>query len=167
MCLDTDVTDMTTAWVTTMSTHPAAVINPLNAACNEGYIPDRLYFLENPSVTGIIDEVIEKASTVVEAYADQEPELDRTVLQAENDYLGIVDHFRTAISDTREEDGTVAVDVTPGRKFMSAIAFQSGIQFEADHVYYYHVKNTEFYGRVYPDVPRPAGELVDFHEVFQ
>lgn len=158
---------MVNAWVTTMSTHPAAVLNPLNAACNEGFVPDRLYFLENPSVSGIMDDVLGKASSVVKAYSDHEPTIERTVLEAENDYRGIVDHFRGGITETRERDGIVAVDVTPGRKFMSAIAFQSGIQFGADRVYYFHVKDNEFYGRLYPEVPRPAAELVDFQEVFE
>jgi hypothetical protein len=56
--------------------------------------------------------------------------------------------------------------VTPGRKFMSAIAFQAGIQFDADHVFYLYIVNNQFYGRLYPDVPRPMVELVDFQEVF-
>ena len=50
---------------------------------------------------------------------------------------------------------------------MSAIAFQAGIQFEADHVYYLYVSNNRFYGRLYPYVPRPVVDLVDFQEVFQ
>lgn len=150
-----------------MSTNPAAVINPLNAACNRGFVPDRLYFLENPSVSKIIDDVVEMSTSVVEAYAGIEPTIERTNLEQETEYVGIVDHFRNGIEETHSQEGAVAVDVTPGRKFMSAIAFQSGIQFEADHVFYYHVKDTEFYGRLYPDVPRPAAELVDFHEVFK
>lgn len=150
-----------------MSTNPAAVINPLNAACNHGYVPDRLYLLENPSVSDTIEGVIEKCGSVVEAYSSNEPTIERTILDSETDYLGIVQHFRSAIESTHTENGTVAVDLTPGRKFMSAIAFQSGIQFGADHVFYFHVKGTEFYGRLYPDVPRPAAELVDFQEVFE
>jgi len=43
---------------------------------------------------------------------------------------------------------------------------QAGIQFEADHVFYLYVSNNRFYGRLYPDVPRPVVELVDFQEVF-
>ena len=70
------------------------------------------------------------------------------------------------IARIQADGGTAAVDVTPGRKFMSAIAFQAEIQLNADHVFYLYVSNNRFYGRLYPDVPRPVVELIDFQEVF-
>ena len=39
---------MVRAWVTNSSTTLEAMINPLNAVCDSGYIPNRLYLLENP-----------------------------------------------------------------------------------------------------------------------
>jgi CRISPR/Cas system-associated protein Csm6 len=103
---------------------------------------------------------------VVVEYGGKDPQLSVTHLDAETDFQGIVEHFREPIARIHDEGGTAAVDVTPGRKFMSAIAFQAGIQFEADHVFYLYVSNNRFYGRLYPDVPRPVVELVDFQEVF-
>lgn len=32
----------------------------------------------------------------------------------------------------------IAVDVTLARKFMSAITFQAGFRFDADHVFYFY-----------------------------
>jgi len=49
---------------------------------------------------------------------------------------------------------------------MSVIAFQAEIQFKADHVFYIYVSNNRFYGWLYPDVPKPVVDLVDFQEVF-
>jgi len=103
---------------------------------------------------------------VVVEYGGDQPELSVTSLESETDFQGIVEHFREPMQRIKEEGGTAAIDVTPGRKFMSAIAFQAGIQFEADHVYYLYVSNNRFYGRLYPDVPNPVVELVDFQEVF-
>jgi hypothetical protein len=157
---------MVDTWLTTMSTHPEAVINPLAAACEDGFLPDELHVLENPGVGEQFDRITSMMERVVIEYGGDGPELLVTHLDAETDFQRIVEHFRDPIDRLREEEGTVAVDVTPGRKFMSAIAFQAGIQFDADHVFYLYISNNRFYGRLYPDVPRPVAELFDFTEVF-
>ncbi|MFC5973969.1 hypothetical protein ACFPYI_21830 [Halomarina salina] len=149
-----------------MSTNLEAVINPLIAGCDEGFIPDELHVTKNPGVSEQFDDITAMMERVVIEYGGDAPELFVTQLEEETDFHGIVDHFRAPIARVQEEGGTTAVDVTPGRKFMSAIAFQAGIQFEADHVYYLYVSNNQFYGRLYPDVPRPVAEFFDFQEVF-
>jgi hypothetical protein len=157
---------MTQAWITTMSTHLEAVVNPLAAACEDGFLPDELYVLENPGIGDQFDEITSMMERVVVEYGGDDPDLSVTHLDEETDFQRIVDHFRGPISQVRGDDGTVAVDVTPGRKFMSAIAFQAGIQFEADHVFYLYLAESQFYGRIYADVPKPTVELIDFQEVF-
>ena len=126
---------MVQAWITTMSTHLEAVVNPLAAACEEGYLPDELHVLENPGVGDRFDDITSMMERVVVEYGGDDPELSITHLDEETDVHRIVDHFREPIARFQDEDGTAAVDVTPGRKFMSAIAFQAGVQYEADHVF--------------------------------
>jgi hypothetical protein len=163
---------VTDTWLTTMSTNPEAVVNPLAAACRDGFVPDALHVLKNPGVGERFDDFVAMMQATVAAHeatvgdddAD-EPTVEPTVIDDETDFRAIVEHFRDPIRAAGEDD-RVAVDVTPGRKFMSALAFQSGVQFGADHVFYLYVSNTQFYGRLYPDMPRPASELVDFGEVF-
>jgi hypothetical protein len=156
---------MTRHWVTTGSTNAEAVVNPLAAACTvEGYVPDEIHLLANPGVQSSINRIVDLCETVVHAF-DGNPKMHMNSLEAETDFPAIVDHFRTVIRTVNEED-TVAVDVTPGRKFMSAIAFQAGIQLEADHVFYLLVDSGDLFGRVYADLPRTATTLYDFCEVF-
>lgn len=158
---------MSKYWVTTGSTNPEAVVNPLAAACTEwGYVPDRIYLLGNPGVADQLDRITDLTETIVEAYDGDEPEIQITALNSETDFQDVVAHFKTAITDARDADGEVVVDVTPGRKFMSAIAFQSGIKFGADRVCYLHVHSGELFGRVYADLPRSGTTLYDFTEVF-
>lgn len=156
---------MTDAWLTTMSTNLEAVINPLAAACEEGFLPDELYVLENPGVSEQFDDITSMMERVVIEYGGEAPTLSVTHLDAETEFQRIVEHFQKPIAQIHEDGGTAAVDVTPGRKFMSAIAFQAGIQFDADHVFYLYIGNNQFYGRLYPDVPRPVLNLFDFTEV--
>ncbi|WP_255198518.1 CRISPR-associated ring nuclease [Halorarius litoreus] len=154
-------------WVTTGSTNPEAVVNPLAAACTEwGYEPDRVFLLGNPGVADQLDRIASLAATIIEAHSGETPDIQRTELDSETDFQAVVDHFRAAIEAARADGGEVVVDITPGRKFMSAIAFQAGIQFGADRVAYLHVHSGRLFGRVYADLPRSGTTLYDFTEVF-
>jgi hypothetical protein len=140
------------------------ILNPLMAACDEGYVPDEVQVLTNPDVADTVSVACEHIEVVIDAYGG-EAEIEQVELLEETDFEEIVHYYRSAIQDARETGATVAVDITPGRKFMSAIAFQAGIQFDADHVYYFHRKAGGYYGQFYPEIPRTATDLIDFTEV--
>lgn len=148
-----------------MSTHPESVVNPLIAACESGYVPTKIRLLSNPSVDYQVETVSDLFEAATTAYGHQSTDLSITDLEKETDFAEIVEHFRSPI-EAADEGSTVAVDVTPGRKFMSAIAFQAGIQFEADHVYYLHLDSADYFGQVYSTIPRSATNLIDFRELF-
>jgi hypothetical protein len=155
-------------WITTASPTIEAVVNPLAAACAEHeYVPDVVRILRNPGVRTESEHALEMIGTIVEAHTGTTPEVDPVTIDSETNFEDIVDYHRASIEAAREEDATVAIDVTPGRKFMSAIAFQAGIQFEADHVFYLYLDSSDYYSRIYPDIPSPAVNLVDFAEVFR
>lgn len=156
---------MTQYWITTGSTNPEAVANPLAAACTEqAYVPDEIRLLSNPGVRDHIERTTDLLETVVDAHGGA-ASLDITRLEDETNFHAIVEHFRSTVEDAEASD-TIAFDVTPGRKFMSAIAFQAGFQFDIDHVFYLHVASGALFGRVYPDLPQTATTLYDFREVF-
>ncbi|MDG5777852.1 hypothetical protein VB773_19970 [Haloarculaceae archaeon H-GB2-1] len=157
---------MNRAWVTSMSPNVEAVANPLAAACETGYIPDEIYILENPGLSDYLDRVISMLECLVIEYGGERPKTAVTSLDSETEFEQIVEHYRAPVLATRDVDGTVAVDVTPGRKFMSAIAFQAGIKYDAEHVFYLYLSEGQFYGRIFPDVPNPSLNLIDFQEVF-
>jgi hypothetical protein len=140
------------------------VVNSLNAACEEGYVPDTLCLLVNPKVTDQVGRITALSEAIVEAYGGGELDVRLTYLEEETDFGGVVDHYRDAIAGARDGGERVAVDVTPGRKYMSAIAFQAGIQFEADHVFYLLVESNRYYSLLYPEIPRSGLDLIDFAE---
>lgn len=155
---------MPTAWITTSSTHVEAVVNSLNAACDRGFVPDELHLIENPGVTEQVDRALALATTIITAYDGDEPEIHLTALDSEVEFDRIHTHVRDAIERVHDDGGEVAVDITPGRKFMSAIAFAAGLRYEADHVFYFYLGSPEYFGRLYPDMPRTATHLYDFTE---
>jgi hypothetical protein len=161
---------MDNVWVSSGSTTVEAMVNPINAACagdgiEEAFVPDTVYFCDNPGLGDALSEATAITRTVLERYGVEEPTVEVTEIDHETDFGGIVSHFRTAIDSAAEANASVAVDVTPGRKFMSVIAFNAGTTFDADHVFYFYLTSSEYYSRVYPEIPKPAAELYDFTEV--
>ncbi len=154
---------MSRYWVTCGTPTIPGILNPMTAACDRGFVPDKIHILSNPPVMEYVEESTELMTEVVTSYGGG---AETTVheLSHETDFTSIVDYYRTQVEQSADDD-EVAIDVTPGRKFMSAIAFQAGIQFGADHVYYFHRKAGGYYGQFYPEIPRTATDLIDFTEV--
>jgi len=155
---------MSATWVTTSSTNVEAMVNSFTAACDRGYLPSHCYFLENPVVEAAIQEAIEHTRVVVETYGGEPPEYHLTSIEDEVEFDRIRTHVRDAIEDVRSRGDEVAVDITPGRKFMSAIAFAAGMRYDADHVFYFYLSSPDHYGSLYPAIPRTATHLYDFTE---
>jgi len=161
---------MDSVWVSSGSTTIEAMVNPIAAACagdgiEDAYIPDTVYFLDNPGLGDTLSEVQAITRTILQQHGVADPTVETTHIEHETDFAGIVSHFQSAIEDAHAAGADVAVDVTPGRKFMSVIAFNAGTTYDADHVFYFYLKSSDYYSRVYPEIPKPAAELYDFTEV--
>ena len=154
---------MDTRWLTIASPTTEAVANPLIAACDKGIVPDEIQLLSNPGMDGAVSVLQPLLEDIVVEY-NSEATVRVQSLNAETEYHEIVSFFVDGITDAQNQSASVAVDFTPGRKFMSAIAFQAGLQYNADHVFYLHLQATD-YGHSYPDIPRSSAKLVDFTEV--
>lgn len=155
---------MARIWVTNGTPTMPGILNPMTAACDRGYVPDEVWILSNPGVADPVAEAAERLEVIIEAYGG-----DGTVstydLDDETEFRRIIDFHRSTIEAARENGDQVAIDFTPGRKFMSAIAFQAGFKFDADHVFYFHRKAGGYYGQFYAEIPRTATDLIDFKEV--
>lgn len=155
---------MTRIWVTNGTPTIPGLLNPLAAACDAGYLPDEARILSNPGVAESVATASEMFEAIIDAYGG-DASVSAHRLDTETEFRGIIDFYRTAIEAAHENGDTIAVDVTPGRKFMSAIAFQAGFRFGADHVFYFHRKSGAYRGDLYAEIPRTATELIDFTEV--
>jgi len=161
---------MEQVWISSGSTTIEAMVNPIAAACvgdgiEEPFIPDTVYFLSNPGLDDSIDVAGDLVQTLLEQHGVDEPEIKVSVIDHETEFDAIVGHYRGAIETARDAGAQIAVDVTPGRKFMSVIAFNAGTTFGVDHIFYFYLKSSEYYSRIYPDIPKPSAELYDFTKV--
>ena len=155
---------MAQIWLTNGTPTMPGILNPLTAACDRGYIPDKARVLSNPGVADSVAEATDRFELIVKAYGG-DADVSDYELEDETDFRSIIEFYRSTIETARESGDTIAVDVTPGRKFMSAIAFQAGFKFGADHVFYFHRKAGGYYGKYYAEIPRTATDLIDFKEV--
>lgn len=156
---------MRTFWITNGSTSVAPVVNPLIAACRREYLPTDIYVLDNPAIGDVTAAATSLMKTVVTAHGGSEPTIQVEHVEDELDFRAIVEYVQSAIEAGRTVDAEVAVDVTPGRKFWSIIAFRAGDRADVDHLFYAHVISSEYFGESYPTIPRTATKLVDFTEV--
>ncbi|NHN41838.1 hypothetical protein G9C85_09370 [Halorubellus sp. JP-L1] len=149
-------------WVTCESTTFESMVNPLAGACSEGFVPDEYIILSNEAIRDNVERATALAERIVAEY-DESLETTVESLDDERDLEAIVSFFKDNLD--APPSGETAVDVTPGRKFMSAIAFQAGMQYGADHVYYLFLDSADYYGHIYDDIPDPAVDLIDFTAV--
>lgn len=155
---------MARMWITTGSTTFDAMVNPITAACQQGYVPDTILLLENPGVSDVVDRAVGTITETISAYGTADPEIDITTLETETAFDRVLTHLTDGIEAATEADDAVAVDITPGRKFMSAIAFAAGMRYDADHVFYLYMNSPSYYGQSYAEIPRTATTLYDFTE---
>lgn len=156
---------MERVWVTNASPTVQAIVDPVAAACEQGYVPTRVHLIENPAVSAESAEARCIVESLVETYGER-PSIETERLDDERDFGAIAEYYQNAVR-AAPDDGEVAIDLTPGRKFMAVMAFQAGRQFEADHIFYLYIHDGAYYGRPYPEIPRTAVELMDFTEVFE
>ena len=161
---------MNNVWVSSGSTTVEAMVNPIAAACagdglDTAFVPDTVYFLDNPGLGDALSDTKVLTRTLLEQYGVESPTIKTGHVDHETDFQGIASHFQRAITDARDASANVAVDVTPGRKFMSVIAFNAGMTYDADHIFYFYLESSEYFSKIYPEIPRTAARLYDFTEI--
>jgi hypothetical protein len=161
---------MNNVWVSSGSTTVEAMVNPIAAACagdglDSKFIPDTVYFLDNPGLGDALSDTKVLTRTLLEQYGVESPTIETGHIDHETDFQGIATHFQDAIAEAHDAAANVAVDVTPGRKFMSVIAFNAGMTYNADHIFYFYLESSDYFSRIYPEIPRTAAKLYDFTEI--
>ena len=156
-------------WFTTIGMSPHAVYNTLWMAYIEhDWHPAKItVFRLTP--TSSKPGIKERLDT---SYQDFEKWLKRfttqydlkTKLEAiycdEEDYETYADLYRKALRDSAGNPR--AIDITPGRKFASAIGMEIGIEEHVDSIFYLHLLDDSYADLPYPQIPRSLVKLVDF-----
>lgn len=156
---------MDRVWITNGSTSVPPIVNALNAACGDGFLPTDIYLLSNDAITEVTNNATSLMKTIVTAHGGKEPTTETEAIDEETDFQAIKQYLETALEAGQAADATIAVDITPGRRFWSIISFQAGLSYDVEHLYYSHVETESYFGECYPTIPRSAVELIDFTEM--
>ena len=154
-------------WITNISTSKFAGINTLWAAImREGFIPERVHLMADEMVKekGYLDAALKGYYCVLSRYGSQKKPIVHDVIEIE--FGALAKKLESIVHEEKSEGNTVAIDMTPGRKYMSAFAMYMGVgadvKHKADRIYYLHVKDLKHHtGQPFPTVPSNLMTLYD------
>jgi hypothetical protein len=88
---------MERVWITNGSTSIGPVVNPLTAACDQGYAPTDIYILDNPRIRDVTESATSLMKTVVTANDADEPSITVETIDNELDFEAIIEYLQSAI----------------------------------------------------------------------
>ncbi len=156
-------------WITNIGRSIYAVINPLWVWCVEGYpIPNEIYLIWNIAVKKELETVIDKITHLYN-FLDISPDIKP--FQIPEDFQGYFREFSKIIDELskRSDVELIVFDMTPGRKFMSAIIAdatirikrlirEKGLKMDAKIVYL-HLYDMAYQNVPFPQIPLPKQHL--------
>ena len=156
---------MTRCWISFVGTSPVAVVNTIWASCKKAhsFIPERVHLIytEGPSGTKKhAEEAKAMISTLLQTYGIKNPEI---ILHAICDKPIFEEYEKLLNSIINGETGEIAIDLTPGRKYMSIFLHHIAMNNEkVDRLFYLLLKDNEYLNELYPVIPYQLQVLFDF-----
>jgi len=143
-------------YITTVGTSPEAVFNPLWYLVEVyDWVPDRVYLLWNDDVREQLEKVKKLIKRLSNAYgvrisvhAGEEERF------SEENPVEFREKVVSLIGSLKHDGHEVIVDITPGRKFMSALLLGAAIVKNADEVTYLHLDDwRDYVGKLLFEIP--------------
>lgn len=153
-------------WITTVGTSSFAVINTLWAACElEGYVPQKVYIVANGKVENEVKVVNDWIERILKGYGSAA--IIERIHADEVDFMNFSRILSNCITEEKKKGNQVAIDMTPGRKFMSAFSMFNGLAKDgADRVYYLHLSDViKYKNRSFIEIPANEQKLYDMKKV--
>ncbi|MFN3690157.1 MAG: hypothetical protein ACK4UU_04445 [Fimbriimonadales bacterium] len=148
------------SWVTVVGWSPTAVVNTIWIACEQDIVPDRVVLLASPnnqSIQQSIETVKRCLRVLLPAFGVKRPSIEQHDID-EDDLIGFKMRLAQVLQSERKYAENLVLDVTAGRKYMSAFGLSQGrrTDLKLEKVYYNHLLE-----QCYVDVPHP---LIPRHE---
>ncbi|MEE9378978.1 MAG: CRISPR-associated ring nuclease [Candidatus Lokiarchaeia archaeon] len=157
-------------WISTVGWSAFAVINPLWAACcSEGdkqFIPEKVILLNNAFSNKIVEKNIEIVkdwiNRILTEYGVEEPIIE--LIDADEDNMNkFTDIFKKVMEKYKND--IIAIDMTPGRKFMSSIAMNVAMLYKVNKLFYLHLWGREYQNQPYIQIPATKQKLINIKEL--
>lgn len=156
-------------WVTVVGWSPMAVVNTLWAACEQGIVPQRVVLLaspNNPSVDRSVQTVERYLNVLLPQFGVDNPLIRRHAID-EDDLLGFKKTLAQVLEKERKHAQKLVLDVTAGRKYMSAFGLSQGrrTDLKLEKVYYNHLLEQRYIDIPHPLIPRHEQQLHDLKQL--
>ena len=159
-------------WITTVGWSPFAVINPIWAYCKENEkTPDKLFLLhtENMKVLRNLGICEKYLNEILREYSNNNFKEDNLIrYQIKNETYEIYSLAMKKIIEREliDENAKIIIDMTPGRKYMSAINMFFGLKAlnNTVQVLYLYLEEAKYQKVPYPLTPVIKNELIDIIE---
>ena len=159
-------------WITTVGWSPFAVINPISAYCKENdEYPNKLILIYTPfeRIKHNLNICKRYISEILNTYNGKKLNEDSIIIEEiENDNIEIyADKLNKIIKREKYmKPDKIILDMTPGRKYMSAINVYYGYNLSETpiQVYYIHLEESKYQDVPYPLSPIIKNELIDILE---
>ena len=156
-------------WISTVGWSPFAVINPLWAACffeeELNFIPEKVVLFnnadQNPKIKKNLEKVRDWIIRILNEYGVDDPIIEPIEAEERN-----IIEFKDVFMETfkKYKDQRVAIDMTPGRKFMSSIAMRIAIVHKVDKLYYLQLWGQEYQNVPFIQIPFTNQKLINILE---
>ncbi|MBN1540465.1 MAG: hypothetical protein JW939_10000 [Candidatus Thermoplasmatota archaeon] len=150
------------SWITTVGPSPFAVINTLWAAADKDeWVPDRIHLVYDDLTKGSLPGISCVMERIVLEYGGSKPEIFCRSIN-EDDLGSVFRTYSDIIEKERELENRIAIDITPGRKYMSAFSLYAGLKGGGiDRIYYIHIRGRKYMNIPYPLIPAPYCDIED------
>ncbi|GAB6134929.1 hypothetical protein [Thermococcus prieurii] len=155
------------AYITTVGTSVEAVINPLwYLAEVYSWLPNMVYLLWNDDVREQLEKAKELITELSKTYgASVKVVAGENLRFNEENPTEFREKAGSLIDSLKSKGYEVVVDITPGRKFMSALLLSAAMSENADEVTYLHLDDLSYTGRLLFDVPMVKQKLFTTKEL--
>ncbi|MFA4958020.1 MAG: hypothetical protein WC556_13715 [Candidatus Methanoperedens sp.] len=141
-----------------------STINPLWAACVlDGFIPEKVILITGKNLERKTGSIRTWLTSIIQGYG-KEPVFEECMVDEDD-----INSYSTSFIDLieKEKGNEIALDITPGRKFMSAIMMSGGIKMKISRVYYLHLKDYSFVDRPFVIIPLACQKLKNIVELVE
>jgi len=159
-------------WITTVGWSPFAVINPIWAYCKENdECPNKIILIYTPfeRIKNNLNICKRYISEILKTYNGKQLKEDSIIIEEiENDNIEVyADKLNKIIEREKNlKPDKIILDMTPGRKYMSAINVYYGYNLKDTpiQVFYLHLEESKYQDIHYPLTPIIKNELIDILE---
>jgi hypothetical protein len=164
-------TETKRAWVTVVGWSPMAAVNTLWQACEQDIVPTHIYLLgslEQPQVQRSLEEVTRYLRAILPEFGVPNPVIETRPID-EDDLVQFFNILSQVLEDAQRTCSRVVLDITAGRKYMSAfgLAIGWGTDIRLERLYYNHLLDRRYENAPHPLIPRHQQKLHDLVEMLK